>query len=193
MKAEKNGDKYGKGLYKLMNNAVYGKTMENLRNPIDVNLVSNKKDSLKCTSKPSYMSHKIFDNDLVATRKNQVTLTLNRPTYIGMCLLELSKVLMYEFHYDYIKNKYSNNSRLLFTDTDSLMYEIKTEDVSENFSNNRDMFDFSNYSTKSKYCDTSNKLVVGKMKDETAAVAIEEFDGLKIKMYSYLVDDNSDH
>ena len=96
------------------------------------------------------MSHKIFDNDLVAIRKNKVTLTLNKPPYIGMCILELSKVLMYEFQYDYIKNKYGNNSRLLFTDTDSLMYEIKTEDVYEDFSNDKEIFDLSNYSAKSK-------------------------------------------
>ena len=100
---------------------------------------------------------------------------------------------MYEFHYDYIKNKYRNNSRLLFTDTDSLMYEIKTEDVYKGFSNNKELFDFSNYSSKSKYHDNSNKLVVGKMKDETVGVAIEVFVGLKPKMYSYLVDDISEH
>ena len=124
------------------------------------------------------MSHKIFDNDLVAIHKNKVTLMLNKPTYIGMCILELSKVLMYEFHYDYIKNKYGNNSKLLLTDTDSLMYEIKTENVYEDFSNSKEMFDFSNYSPKSKYYDNSNNLVVGTMKDETSAAAIEEFVGL---------------
>ena len=94
--------------------------MENLRNRIDVKLVSNKKDYLKWTSKPGYMSHNIFDNDLVAISKNKVSLTLKKPAYIGMCILELIKVLMYEFHYDYIKIKYGHNSRLLFTDTDSL-------------------------------------------------------------------------
>ena len=137
--AEKNGDKDRKILYKLMNNAVYGKAMENLRNRIDVKLARNKKDYLKWTSKPSYISHKIFDNDLVAIRKNKVTLTLNKPAYIGMCILELSKVLMYEFHYDYIKNKYGNNSKLLFTDANSLMYEIKTEDVYKDFSNDKEI------------------------------------------------------
>ena len=86
-----------------------------------------------------------------------MTLTLNKPADIGMCILELSKVIIYEFHYDYIKNKYGNNSRLLLTDTDSLMYEIKTEDVYENFGNHKEMFDFSNYWTKSKYYDNSNK------------------------------------
>ena len=82
---------------------------------------------------------------------------------------------MYEFHNHYIKNKYCNNSRLLLTDTDSLMHEIKTEDFYENFSKDKEMFDFSNYSTKSKYYHNSNKLVNGKMKDETAGVAIKEF------------------
>ena len=80
--------------------------MENLRNRIGVKLVNNQKDYLKCTSKLSYMLHKIFDNNLVAISKSKVSLKLNKPTYIGMYILELSKVLMCEFHYDYIKNKY---------------------------------------------------------------------------------------
>ena len=106
------------------------------------------------------MLHKIFDNNLVAIRKSKVSLKLNKPAYIGMCILELSKVLMYEFHYDYIKNKYDNKSKLLFTDTDSFMYEIKTENVYEGFSSNKEIFDFSNYLTESKYYDDSNKLVI---------------------------------
>ena len=163
--------------------------MKNLRNRIDVKLVSNKKDYLKWTSKPSCMSHKIFDNDLIVIPKNKVALTLNKPAYIGKCILELSKVFMYEFDY----SLYGNDSRLLFTDTDSLMYEIKTKDVYEDFSNDAVMFDFSNYSTKSKYYENSNKLVDGKMKDETAGVAIEEFLELKLKLYSYLVNDNGEH
>ena len=88
------------------------------------------------------------------------------------------------------KKKYGNNSKLLFTDTDSLMYEIKTEDVYEDFSRNKKIFNFSNYSTKSKYYDDSNKIVMGKMKDE---IAIEEFVGLKPKIYSFLVDNNDEH
>ena len=90
------------------------------------------------------MCHKkIFGNDLVEISKNKVTLTLNKPAYIGICILELSKVLMYKFHFDYVKNKYCNNSRLLFTNTDSLMYEIKTKDVYKDFSSNEKMFEFS--------------------------------------------------
>ena len=106
-----------------------------------------------------------------------------------MCLLELSKVFMYEFHHDYIKIKYENKSKLSFTDTDSLMYEIKTEDVYDDFGSDKEMFDFSNYQTESNY-DNSNKLVIGKMKDETRGVVIGEFVELKPKMYSFLVDSN---
>ena len=108
--SRKNGDKDGKALNKLIKNAAYVKTIENLRCRIDLKFVSNKRDYLKLTSKPSYISQKIFDNDLVAIRKNKVTLTLNKPSYIRMCILEFSKVLMYELHYNYIKNRYGNNS-----------------------------------------------------------------------------------
>ena len=94
-----------------------------------------------------------------------------------MCILELSKVPLDEYHYDYIKNKYGNKSRLLFTDTDSLMYEIETKNVYDD-SYNKEIFDFSNYSSKSKYYDDSNALIVGKMKDEMGGVAIEEVVGL---------------
>ena len=97
---------------------------------------------------------------------------------------------MYEFHYDYIKNKYCNKSRLLFYRPWCLMYEIKTEDIYEDFSSDKEMFDFSNYSTKSKYYDNSKKLVIGKMKDETAGVAFKYFVGLKPKIYSFLVDNS---
>ena len=99
---------------------------------------------------------------------------------------------MYEFHLDYIKNQYDNNLRLLFRDTDcSLMYIIKN--VFEDFCNDKKMFDFRNYLTKSKYFDDLNKLVVGKMKHETSSVAIERFVRLKVKIHSFLADDKSEH
>ena len=104
-----------------------------------------------------------------------------------MCMLDLSKILKCKFHYDYIKNKHDNKSKLLFKDTDNLMYEIKTENVYEDFSSNKEMFDFTNYSTKSKYYDDSNKLVIRKMKDETGRVAIEEFVRLNPKMHSFFL------
>ena len=127
--------------------------MEKLRNRVDVGLVNNKKDYLKWISTPSYLRQKIFDNNLVVIHKIKTTLTLKKPANIRICVLELSKVPMYEFHFDYIKNKYGSKSRLSFTDTDSFMYEIQTENVYGDFSKNKEMFDFSNYSAKSKYYD----------------------------------------
>ena len=111
-----------------------------------------------------------------------------------MQILDFSQVLMYEFHYDDVKIKHGSNSRLLFTDTDTLMYKIKTKGVYEDFSKDKDIFYFSCYTLKSKYYCDSNKLVVGKMKDETAGVlAIEEFIKLKPKMCLFSVDDSSEH
>ena len=107
--------------------------MENLRNRIDVRLVSSKKRLFKMDIKTKLYITKIFDNDLVGIRKNKVTLTLIKPAYVEMCVLDLSKVLMYDFHYDCIKNKYGSNSRLLVTDFESLMYKIKTGDIYEDF------------------------------------------------------------
>ena len=124
--------------------------MENLRNRIDARLDAKPKILFKMDIKIKPYVLQIFDNDLVAILNSKVTLTLNKPSYIRMCIFELIKVLMCEFYYDYIKNKYGNNTRLLFTDTDSLVYEIKTEDVYKDLRSDKEMFDFSNYLTKSK-------------------------------------------
>ena len=94
-----------------MNNVTYGKTMENLRNRINAKLANNEKFYLRCTSKPSYMSYKIFGNNLVAIRRRKVVLKLNRPVYIGMCISEYSKVLIYEFHHDYIKKNFDSKTK----------------------------------------------------------------------------------
>ena len=100
---------------------------------------------------------------------------------------------MYEIQYNYVKNKYGNNSRLLFTDTDSLMYKIKTREIYEDFGKDKKMSCFINYLAKSKYYDYSSKLVVGNMEDETTGVAIEEFVRLKPKMHSFSANDSSGH
>ena len=122
-----------------MSNAIFGKTMEKLRNRIDVKLVNNEKYYLKCISRPSFMSHKIFDTKLVAIHKSKVALKLQKPVYTGMCILDLRKLLIYEFLTITLKNKYDSKSKLLFTDTDSVTYEMKTEDVYGDFSNDKEM------------------------------------------------------
>ena len=179
---------FEKDFFKLMNNSVFGKTMENIRKRIDVRLITDEKKLLKMASKPTYVSSKIFNENLVAVHKIKETLTLNRPAYVGMCILDLSKTLMYNFHYNYIKEKYGDKAKLLFTDTDSLTYEIEVEDVYQDFWNDKDRFDNSDYPESSPYFDKTNKKIIGKFKDEACGIPITEFVGLRSKMYSYIKD-----
>lgn len=177
---------FEKDFFKLLNNAVFGKTMENLRKRVDVKLVTNEKQLNNLTWKPTYVSSKIFNENLVAVHKIKEQLTLNRPAYIGMCILDLSKTLMYDFHYNYIKKRYGSKAQLLFTDTDSLCYEIETDDIYEDLWQDKHIFDNSDYPKDSNFFDTSNKKVIGKFKDEAASIPITEFVGLRSKMYSYI-------
>ena len=181
---------FEKDFFKLMNNSVFGKTMENIRKRIDVRLITDEKKLLKMASKPTYVSSKIFNENLVAVHKIKETLTLNRPAYVGMCILDLSKTLMYDCHYNYIKEKYGDKAKLLFTDTDSLTYEIEAEDVYQDFWNDKDRFDNSDYPESSPYFDKKNKKVIGKFKDEAAGIPITEFVGFRSKMYSYIKDNH---
>ena len=117
-------------------------------------------------------------------------MTLNKPIYVGFSTLELSKSLMYEFHYKYIKNEF--DSKLLFTDTDSLIYEFKTKDLYEDFYLDKDLFDLSDYPLHSTFFDLVNKKVIGKMKDESKGKVISEFADLKSKMCSLISVDNEE-
>ena len=103
--------------------------MENLRKRVDIKLVTDEKKLVKLSSKPTFVSSKIFNENLVTVHKIKKTITLNKPAYVGMCILDLNKVLMYDFHYNYIKNKYGDKAKLLFTDTDSLTHEIEADDI----------------------------------------------------------------
>ena len=156
-----------------------------------IRLVTDEKKLLKMAAKPTYVSSKIFNENLVAVHKIKETLTLNRPAYVGMCILDLSKTLMYDFHYNYIKQKYGSKAKLLFTDTDSLTYEIEARDVYSDFWNDKDKFDNSDYPESSPYFDKTNKKVIGKFKDEAAGIPITEFVGLRSKMYSYVKDNQT--
>ena len=161
--------------------------MENVRNRVDIKLVNNKEKFLKLASKPNYQSCTIFSEDLVAVHMKRTNLVLNKPIYLGMSILDISKNLMYDFHYKYIKPKYGDRAKLLFTDTDSLCYEIKTEDVYEDISPEvHRLFDTSNYPKDHKSCIPTgvNKKVPGLFKDETGGKQMTEFIGLRPKLYA---------
>ena len=125
---------FEKDFFKLMNNSVFGKTMENIRNRVNVKLVNTGEQFKKLTSKPNYESRKIFNENLVSVHMKKTSLTMNKPVYLGMSILDLSKTLMFDFHYKYIKPKYGKEAKLLFTDTDSFLYEIQTKDFYKDIS-----------------------------------------------------------
>ena len=148
---------FEKDFFKLMNNSDFGKTMENLRKRTNIELVTDEKRLLKLTSKPTYVTSKIFDENLVGVHTKKERLLLGKPSYVGMCILDLSKTLMYDFHYNYIRKKYPD-CQLPFTDTDSLFYHIKTErDVYEDFLVDKNLFDNSEYPKSSKFFFGENK------------------------------------
>ena len=149
---------------------------------INVRLVNNEKDFLKYTSTPTHITLKIFDENYAATHEIKPVLTINKPIYVGFTVPELSKWLMYNFHYNFIRKHF--DAEFLFTDTDSLTYEIKSEDVYEEFFKHKHLFDFSNYPKDSKFFDQANKKVIGKIKDVSGGKIIDDFVGLKWKMYS---------
>ena len=165
-----------------MINTVYGETMENLRKRINVRLVNNEIDFLKYTGRPTNITHKIFGKNYAAIHEIKPVLTLNKPIYVSFTVLELRKWLIYDFHYNFIKKHF--DAKLLFIDADSLTYEIKSEDVYEDFFKHKHLPDFSNYPKNSKFFDEANKNIIGKMRDHSEGNIIDEFVRLKSKIYS---------
>ena len=184
-------NEFEKAFFKQIINSVYGKTMENVRKRVNVKLINNEKKHLKVVSRPSFVSQKILDKNLVTVHKIKPVLLLNKPIYVGFSILELSKMIMYDWHYNYFVKKI--DCSLLFTDTDSLVYEIKGVDsVYDEVFRDKVLFDFSGYDKKSGYYDCVNKKVIGKMRDEISGKIIAEFVGLRSKMYSIVTVDDEE-
>lgn len=182
-------NKFEKDFYKLMNNAVYGKTMENVENRKDIRLcthwesIGKRLGAVALIAKPNFISCTIFSENLVAVHLQKRSVTYNKPTYIGFCVLELSKTVLYNFFYNVIKKKYGENASLLYTDTDSLILKIKTDDFYEFIRENINLFDTSNYKPDNKFNIPVNQSVLGRMKDEFPEDPIVCFYGTGAKAY----------
>ena len=174
---------FEKDMFKLMNNAVYGKTMENVRNHIDFELVSTQYRIEKCVSNPNYKGCHIINEELAGVEKTKTVLSLNKPIYLGMTILDLSKMHMYGFYYDVLKAKYENNIRLIYTDTDSYVIQTFTDDIYEDWKEINEYMDFSGYDKNHQCYDPTNKKVLGKFKDEMDGKIITNFIALRPKMY----------
>jgi hypothetical protein len=171
---------FEKDYFKLMNNAAFGKTMENVRTRKDIRLVTNSRQVRKQVAKPNFSSFKIFSESLAAIAMKPTKVKLNKPVYVGMAILELSKLRMYEWYYDYFRPKYPG-CKVLYTDTDSLIIDIPTEDIYKEM--NPIDFDTSNYPKDHHLFSDQNKKELGFMKDEMGGEPILEYIGLRAKMY----------
>jgi len=204
--------KAAKEFYKLLNNAVFGKTMENVRNRSNLELVSDRKTLLKLVSKPQYKNSVIYKDDddegrfIVGVSLVTTSVKLDKPIYAGVSILDLSKLHMYRFHYDRIRPLWGDRAKLLFTDTDSLCYWVKTTDaycdlfpildemdMSETKFDNPKSF-FNAFIDEERQLvlknAAANKKVLGKFKDETGGIPIAEFIGLRAKVYSFVTAEN---
>ena len=178
---------FEKDFYKLMNNSVFRKTMENIRKHRDIKLVNNIVDYLKQVMTPNFKSGNLLGIDLMSCEMGKVKVKMNKPVYLGQAILDFSKTIMYEFHYDYTKKKYNEvNLKLLYMDTDSLVYNIKTEDFYKDIAEDLETrFDTSGYELDKPLPIGKNKKVIGLMKDELDGKIMKEFISLRPKMYSY--------
>ena len=181
---------FEKNFFKLMNNAVFGKTMGNVRKHRDIKLVTTDKKRSKLVSETNYHTMNCISEDLSIIEMKRTKVKMNKPIYLGLSILEISKILMYEFWYDYMKPKYDDNVKLRYMDTDSFIMNIKTEDFYKDIANDVEKrFDTSNYEVDRPLSTGKNKKVIVLMKDELGGRIITEFVAFRQKTYSYLTDD----
>ena len=183
---------FEKDFYKLMNNSVFGKTMENIRRHRDIKLFNNKEDYLRQVMKPNFKSGTLLGPDLMSCEMRKVKVKMNKPVYLGQAILDLSKTIMYEFQYDYIKKKYGENHlKLCYIHTNSLIYRIRNEDFHKDIAEDvESRFDTSGYVPDRPLPIGNNKKVIGLMKDELGGKIMKEFVSVRPKMYSYRVEES---
>ena len=185
-------NEFEKDFFKLMNNSVFGKTMENIRKHKDMKLVTNEKNYLKYVMKPNFKKPTRFSENLVLVEMGKTEVEMNKPVYLGQAILDLSKLVMYEFHYDYMQPKYGEKLQLCYMDTDSFVYYIKTHDFYKDIADDvESRFDTSGYSNEDNrpLPIGKNKKVIGLMKDELNGKIMTEFVALRAKLYAYKIND----
>ena len=189
-------NEFEKNFFKLMNNSAFGKTMENVRNHRDIKLVTSDKRRKRLVSEPNYHSCKNFSDNLMAIEMKKTRVKMTKPLYLGMSILDISKILMYEFWYDYINPKYRDKAKLCYTDTFTFIIHIKTEDLFEDISDDvKKWLDTSNYDKNDKrpLPISKNKKIPDLFKDELGGKIIIEVLAIRPKTYAYLTDDGIEH
>ena len=191
-KRKKAKNDFEKDYFKLMNNSVFGKTMENVRGRLDLKVAFDDDYQKKYQSKPNWKTttpYHIDNKTLSIMSLSKTTVNLDKPIYAGFSILDLSKLHMYDFHYNVMKPKYGDKIQLLMTDTDSFVYKIETEDFYKDMYDDKGNYDMSEYDKDYQYYDETNKKVLGKFKDEKPKSTISEFVGVRPKCYSMMCND----
>ena len=185
---------FEKDFFKLMNNSVFGKMMENIRKHRNIKLVTTEEKYLCTVMKPNFKSGVLFGENLMGCEMGKIKVVMNKPVYLGQVILDLSKIVMYEFHYDYMVPKYGlEKLKLCYMNTDCLVYDIKTEDFYADIVDDVPArFDTSGYYPNQPLPVGINKKVIGHMKDELGGKIMTEFVALRPKLYSYKVLDGSE-
>ena len=186
---------FEKDFFKLMNNSVFGKTMENVPNHRDIKLVTKNRKRNKLVSEPNYHTSKHFSEDLMAIEMRKTKVVMSKPVYLGQAILDISKTLMYEFWYDYLKPKYGDKVKLCYMDTDNFIVHIEAEEFYEDIASNVDKwFDTSAYNEDNNrpLPIGKNKKVIGKFKDEmNGKIMIENYNA-RAKTYAFKLDDDKE-
>ena len=167
-----------------MNNAVFGKTMENVRDRVEIKCAFDEDYFLKYTTKPTFKYASKFGDDenyFMIMEMGKKSVELNKPIYAGFSILDFSKLHMYKFHYDVMKEKYQDNIKLLMTDTDSLVYEVKTNDIYEDMNMMSDYFDMSEYPKDSKYQNSKKRKLLEDLKMRFPTIVSVNFIGIRSK------------
>jgi hypothetical protein len=183
--ASRAGNKFKDDYHKLCNNAFYGKTVENIRNRVEIEFATNRDRAVTYYSKSNFKGETVFDENLSAVHFRKKTLRFDKPLYVGQAVLDLSKLSMYEFYYDVLQPRYEDNIEILAMDTDSFVLNIKTEDLYKDLAELNHHFDFSNYPKNHSLYDPTNEKVLDKVKDELGGDIMTEFCSMKSKMYAY--------
>ena len=187
---------FEKDVFKLMNNSVFRKSMKNVRKHRDIKLVITDKRRNHLASEPNYHTPKYFSESLTTIEMKKTKVKMNKPIYLGMSILDVTKTLMYKFWYDYIKPKYQDIAKLCYMDTDSFITYIKTEDFYKDIADDvKKWFDASNYIKDDKRLLPigQNKKKIGFFKDELGGKIMKEFVALRGNRYAYLVDGDTEH
>ena len=183
---KKTQNDFEKDFYQLKNSAVFAKTMENLRNHRDIRLVTTNKKRSKLVSEPNYHTTKWFSEHLIAIEMKKTKLLMNKPIHLGFSILDLSKIVMHEFWYDYIKPKYQNNAKLRYMDTDSFIIHIKTEDFCKDIADDIEKrFDTLNSEYNRPFPPGKNKKVIGLMKHELGGKIMTKLVAIRPKTYFF--------